>query len=261
MAEQPIKGPVLGIAWDGTGYGLDGTIWGGEFLRITDQTWQRAAHFQTFPLLGNHQAIRDPRRVALALWWETFGETLPDIFNRQFEALNLSLLKQLWQRKASPLTSSVGRLFDGVSALLNLVSTVSFEGQGAIALEAQVLDSANIRTYPYSLEMINNKTIIDWQPVITAIAMDLLSKNIPSIASQFHQTLIKIILDIAQQEQLENIILSGGCFQNRYLLEQTIVQLRKAGFNPVWPSLVPPNDGGLCLGQLLAVLARRQYQT
>ncbi|MEB3160496.1 MAG: carbamoyltransferase HypF, partial [Synechocystis sp.] len=190
MVEQQVTSPVLGIAWDGTGYGLDGTIWGGEFLRLTDHSWQRVAHFRPFPLLGNQQAIRDPRRIALALLWETFGEQLPDNFIKQFKALNLPLLKQLWQRQTSPLTSSVGRLFDGVSALLALVTTVSFEGQGAIALESQIgdpkIDQKNNTTYPYVLERVNHKTVIDWRPMIKAIALEIHTKSntIASIASQ-----------------------------------------------------------------------------
>jgi len=262
MAENQINGPVLGIAWDGTGYGLDGTIWGGEFLRITDQTWQRAAHFQPFPLLGNQQAIRDPRRIALALLWETFGENLPDYFTDLFKPLNLPFLQQLWQRKTSPMTSSVGRLFDGVSALLNLVTTVSFEGQGAIALESQVLERADFPSYPYGLEISESKIIIDWRPMIREITEEISThhQTIAAIASQFHQTLIQIIIDIAQRQGLENVVLSGGCFQNRYLLDQAIVQLRQAGFTPIWPTQVPPNDGGLCLGQLLATIQPRQYQ-
>jgi len=262
MAENQLPCPILGVAWDGTGYGLDGTIWGGEFLRITDQTWQRVAHVRPFPLIGNQQAIQDPRRIALALLWETFGEQVPDYFINQFQSLNLPLLKQLWQRQTSPLTSSVGRLFDGISALLNLVQIVSFEGQAAIAVEAQVIDQNNYSTYPYDLEMIDNKTIIDWRPMILVIAMELSTKirTIVSISSQFHHTLINILINIAQQKNLDNIVLSGGCFQNRYLLDQAIVQLRQAGLKPIWPTQFPPNDGGLCLGQLLAKIYPRKYQ-
>jgi hydrogenase maturation protein HypF len=263
MADQQVKEPVLGIAWDGTGYGLDGTIWGGEFLRLTDKTWQRVAYFRPFPLLGNQRAIQDPRRIALALLWETFGEQLPDKITKQFSALHLPLLKQLWQRKTSPLTSSVGRLFDGVSALLQLVTTVSFEGQGAIALESQTMKQENPAIYAYGLETVNHQTVLDWRPMIKAIAMEISTQETPiaSIASQFHHTLIAMMITIAQQQQLRHIVLGGGCFQNRYLLDQGITSLKQAGFTPIWPNHIPPNDGGLCLGQLWAKIHPRQYQT
>jgi hydrogenase maturation protein HypF len=158
------------------------------------------------------------------------------------------------------MTTSVGRLFDGIAALLNLVKTVSFEGQGAIALAAQVMESDNGQVYPYNLAVDAKKTIIDWRPMIRAIAEDLSTKTVATIAQQFHHTLIEIIVAIAHQQQLKTVVLSGGCFQNRYLLDQGIRQLTQAGFTPCWPTQIPPNDGGLCLGQLLAKVQPRRYQ-
>jgi hydrogenase maturation protein HypF len=260
MADQHISPPVLGIAWDGTGYGLDGTSWGGEFLRLTEHHWQRVAHFRPLPLIGNQQAIKDPRRIAVALLWEALGDQWPDLLERHFQGLKLPALKQLWQRQTAPLTTSVGRLFDGVSALLNLVTTVSFEGQGAIALEAQVMEAETVAPYPYDFVVMEDHTVIDWRPMIAAIAREIFRVSTATIASRFHHTLIQIMVDIAQQQGLERVVLGGGCFQNRYLLDQGITRLKEAGFIPIWPTQIPPNDGGLCLGQLLAHLYPREYQ-
>lgn len=275
MAEHGVtEEPVLGIAWDGTGYGMDGTIWGGEFLKITQDTWQRIAHLQPFHLLGNQQAIKYPHRIALALLWSTFGDDFSTDslgnwwdFNNDFkhkinsslnQDLNNKNLRQLWQRGEAPLTSSMGRLFDGISALIGLSNEVTFEGQAAMALESQVMPNLTEEYYPLTLNNKEAKLAVDWRSLIKAITTENRSKT-NLIATKFHNSLVNLIVTIAQQQGIEKVALGGGCFQNCYLLASTITALKKAGFSPLWPRKLPPNDGAICMGQLLAKIQPRQY--
>jgi hydrogenase maturation protein HypF len=255
MAEHHLAPPVLAVTWDGTGYGLDGTIWGGEFLRIEATTGQRVAHLAPFPLLGGEQAIKDPRRIALAL---CSGQDLPVSLVQTFSAQELKNLDYLrTQPHLCPLTSSVGRLFDGVSALLGLCETVTFEGQAAMALAAQVDETLPSAPYPFKLEG-TDPQLIQWRPLLQAIRQDLQdSVPVAKIATRFHHTLVAIIVTVAQGQGISRVVLGGGCFQNRFLLEQSIIGLRQAGFEVYWPRLVPPNDGGLALGQLWALHYRQ----
>jgi hydrogenase maturation protein HypF len=271
-----INEPVLGIAWDGTGYGMDGTIWGGEFLQITQDTWQRIGHLQAFYLLGNQQAIKYPYRIALALLWSTFDDDFSADslgnwldFNKGFKdkinsnlnkSLNNKNLYQLWQQQKAPQTSSMGRLFDGIAALIGLINEVTFEGQAAMALEAQVMPNLTEEYYPLTLNKKENekKLAVDWRSLIKAIITEDKNKT-NLIATKFHNSLVNLIVTIAQQQGIEKVALGGGCFQNCYLLASTITALKKAGFSPLWPRELPPNDGAICMGQLLAKIQPRQY--
>jgi hydrogenase maturation protein HypF len=275
MAEYGVMDePVLGIAWDGTGYGMDGTIWGGEFLKITQDTWQRIGHLQPFPLLGNQQAIKYPHRIALALLWSTFDDDFSadyleswlgfnndfkdKITSNLYEDLNNKNLYHLSQRGQAPLTSSMGRLFDGIAALIGLIDQVTFEGQAAMVLEAQVMPNLTRECYPFTLVDQGNELVVDWQPLIRTITTEERTK-INLISTKFHNTLVALIVAIAQYQEIEKVVLGGGCFQNRYLLANAISALKKAGFLPLWPRQLPPNDGALCMGQLLAKIQPRQY--
>ncbi|MBE9194260.1 carbamoyltransferase HypF [Synechocystis sp. LEGE 06083] len=275
MAEHEIMDePVLGIAWDGTGYGMDGTICGGEFLKITHNTWQRVGHLRPFPLLGNQQAIKYPHRIALALLWSTFGDNFSGDylknwlgFNNDFKDeittnlnkdLNNKNLHHLWRRGEASLTSSMGRLFDGIAALIGLIDQVTFEGQAAMVLEAQARPDLTKECYPFTLIDQGNKLVVDWQPLIRAITMEERTK-INLIATKFHNTLVALIVAVAKRQGVKKVVLGGGCFQNRYLLANVITALKKAGFWPLWPRQLPPNDGALCVGQLLAKIQPRQY--
>jgi hydrogenase maturation protein HypF len=278
VAEHRLKSPVLGIAWDGTGYGLDNTLWGGEFIHIHDHHWQRMAHFETFPLIGGEMAVKEPRRIALALL-ATANLEVPQSLKQAFSEDELRLFTKMLNRRLNcPLTSSVGRLFDGIAALLNLYPTITFEGQAAIALENQAIiqqfphskgdlgglnskgdlgESNNLLSYPFTLKQ-NSKSepiIIQWQPLLTSILQDLKEAlPISQIAAKFHHTLVEIIIAIAHQVGIPQVVLTGGCFQNAYLLEAAISRLKAENFLPYWPQNVPPNDGGLALGQVLATL-------
>ena len=258
IAEHNVQFPLLGIAWDGTGYGLDNTIWGGEFFYITNNKITRIASFLPFPLLGGNKAISEPKRIALALLYQIFGEfkNLPSnlgIIN-SFSSTELKLFKTMLSKKLnSPLTSSVGRLFDGISALLGLIDQVTFEGQVAMQLEFTINDLLTNETYPFQWQY-NSKycSYIDWKPIIKNIIQDYLyQKKLSLIAAKFHLTLVEIIKTIVDKMEVKNVILSGGCFQNKYLLENTINCLSREKITPYWSQKIPINDGGLALGQIV----------
>ncbi len=251
MAEHNLEPPLLGVAWDGTGYGTDGTIWGGEFFLVQDNSCQRAAHFRTFRLPGGDAAVKEPRRGALGLLHEIFGDALweqTDLIEN-FTAAELKTLRSMLRGQVnSPLTSSVGRLFDGVAALAGLRARSSFEGQAAMELEFMI-DPATADSYPFTMSG-TGPLVIDWEPALRAILADRRRQVRPGvIAARFHHLLADVILAVARHFRETRIALSGGCFQNRYLTERVIDQLEGAGFEPAWQQRVPPNDGGISLGQ------------
>jgi len=264
MAENQLTAPVLGVAWDGTGYGADGTIWGGEFLLVGEDSFERCAYLHPFRLPGGEQAIREPRRIALGLLLEMYADDLPELSRLGFSTSELTLIKGALARGINaPLTSSMGRLFDAVSALVGLRQCVSFEGQAAMELEF-ACDGVNTdRCYPINVAHVTTGKapaagIIEWQPVIAGILGDLAAGiSAGEIAAAFHNTMIEIIVRLAAQAQVEQVVLSGGCFQNKRLLEGSIYRLQKAGFRPSWSQKIPLNDGGIALGQIVA--ARREY--
>ncbi|MEM8778261.1 MAG: carbamoyltransferase HypF, partial [Cyanobacteria bacterium P01_G01_bin.49] len=178
VVENQLKLPILGVAWDGTGYGNDGTIWGGEFLAVTDKGYERIANFRSFKLPGGQQAIKDPKRIALGILFEIFGTfnhlNLP--FLETFSKPELNLIEIMLVRHLnSPSTSSVGRLFDGVAAIIGLCQKISFEGQGGMSLE-QAIDNLNTQEfYPYEVKGKNLPLIVDWELMIKAILEDVLS--------------------------------------------------------------------------------------
>lgn len=257
--------PVLGVSWDGTGYGPDGTIWGGEFLRLKPGGCQRVGHLRAFPLPGGDAAIREPRRSALGLLYALYGES---VFERDdlaplaaFPASERAVLRQMLQRGLNtPQTTSAGRLFDAVAALLDLRQRAGFEGQAAMALEFIADGVATDAVYPFSVnheytgDAPDSETLlVDWEPLVEALLADV-ARGVPSgvCAAIFHNTLAAVIVDVARRVGEPLVALSGGCFQNRRLLTLTIERLRAAGLRPLWPRLVPPNDGGIALGQIIA---------
>jgi len=255
MAEHDLKGPLLGVAWDGTGYGTDDTIWGGEFMLCNQEKWMRLATFRQFRLPGGDKAMREPRRSALGLLFELFGDRA--FFKKEIPSVNtfkqseLKIMKQMLDQKINaPLTSSVGRIFDAVSSLLNLRQQITYEGQAAIALEHLIPENKTDERYPYNITVAGDHWVIDWGPMIRKILLDLFSLNHRLIANKFHNTLSEIIVDIAMRTAEKTVVLSGGCFQNVYLIERTITQLKKHGFRPYWHQRIPTNDGGISAGQL-----------
>ncbi|WP_099240366.1 carbamoyltransferase HypF [Synechococcus sp. BDU 130192] len=265
MAEHQLESPLLGVAWDGTGYGEDGTIWGGEFFWVTKQGCEKIAHFKPFPLPGGDQASREPRRSALGLLSQFYDLqvlkklNLPTI--QAFSATELELLLLIFKKDINtPFTSGVGRLFDGVASLLDLRQRESFEGQAAMALEFSI-DGLQIPDF-YQFQYTKNDSIleIDSHGLFQGIIQDL-QNDLPEnfIAAKFHNTLVEIIFDIYLHtlklgfNSRKNIVLTGGCFQNKYLLEKTIQKLESSGANVYYPQKFPPNDGAIALGQIMVV--------
>ncbi len=242
MSENALRGPALGVAWDGTGYGLDGTIWGGEFLRIRPDGFSRIAHLRTFRLPGGERAVREPRRSALGVLFELFGRDLP--VDPGFAPPERDLLLAMLARGVqAPVTSSAGRLFDAVAALLGLCRVARFEGQAAIELESVV----------EPCEEAYAGAACDWEALVRAILDDIRhGVDVGRISARFHNSLAEVIVHAARAAGEERVVLTGGCFQNRYLSERAIRRLRESGFRPYWHRQVPPNDGGLALGQLVA---------
>ncbi|WP_271254658.1 carbamoyltransferase HypF [Pseudanabaena sp. Chao 1811] len=260
MVDNQIVAPVLGIAWDGTGYGTDGTIWGGEFLKITDSEFARIAHLQPFPLLGGDKAAKEPRRVALGMLWEIFGDRLWDLqlpTLQSFTNAELRILKTLLTKPQHlPKTSSIGRLFDAVASLLDIYQITSFEGQAAIALE-QICDTTIDDFYGMDVK---NDGEIDWTNLMQSILEDIQNQTaIATITTKFHNSLVAVIVAIAKQIEIEKVMLTGGCFQNRYLTERAIKKLTQAGFQVYYHQNIPPNDGGIAAGQIMAALREIYY--
>jgi len=267
MAENEIAPPLLGVSWDGTGFGADGTIWGGEFFQVTDIHIERIAYLRPFRLPGGDKAVREPRRPAIGLLYELFGETafemnqLPPF--QDISPIESSALKGMLQRKLnSPPTSSMGRLFDAVASLINLRQQMRYEGQAAMELEfaldgIETDEAYELRIVESGLRNEKPKMILDWEPMIKSILADV--KNDVStgkISVKFHNALAEAIISVAKRFGLKRVALSGGCFQNRYLTERAVRRLREEKFQPYWHQRVPPNDGGIALGQVVA--ARRE---
>jgi hydrogenase maturation protein HypF len=271
LADNQWQPPVLGVAWDGTGYGLDGTIWGGEFLWLPAESgFIRAAHLRTFPLPGGEKAVKEPRRCAVGLLYECLGEAAFDRLDlaplESFLPAELSILKMMLQRGLNtPYTSSMGRLFDAIAALLGLCQNVTFEGQAAIQLEFAIAGHVTDATYPYLVY--GEPLQFDYAPTIEAILQDLLDRVSPAIISAtFHNTLVAGLVDIAcrlrhQYPEMVKVVLTGGCFQNRYLLERSIKQLQLHDFLVGYHHQLPSNDGGISVGQIMAVLRLLKHES
>jgi hydrogenase maturation protein HypF len=261
MEEHKLEAPALGVSWDGTGYGPDGTVWGGEFLKITEHSFDRVGHFRYFPLPGGEKAIKEPRRTALGLLHEIFEGAVLDIDNlaplKSISPVEINILISMIQKKLNtPLTSSVGRLFDAVSSILGLCQYNTFEGKAAMKLEFVMDNLKTDENYDYTIINSENQIssyTIDWAPTIKSILDDLNFKTpVKSISAKFHNTLVEIIISMARHVGEEKVVLTGGCFQNKYLLERAIDRLNSEGFSTYWPERIPPNDGGIALGQIVA---------
>jgi hydrogenase maturation protein HypF len=268
MAENELPHPLLGVAWDGTGYGLDGTLWGGEFFLVAANSCERLAHLRQFRLPGGDQAAREPRRAALGLLYELLGEsafTMTDLAPVcAFSPAELAPLRTMLSRKLnSPLTSSVGRLFDAVAALAGLRQVAHFEGQAAMELEFSLEDPPSVGAYPFAVVAASRTPqhspfVLDWQPCVEALLADLRGgSRAAEISAKFHNGLVESIIEIARRCGQQRVALSGGCFQNRYLTERAVRRLQEEGFRPYWHQRVPPNDGGISLGQVVAALRQK----
>jgi hydrogenase maturation protein HypF len=263
MAENEIEGRVLGVSWDGTGYGDDGTIWGGEFFVIDAPSVRRVATFRAFHLPGGDQAVREPRRSALGLLHalasadERDGPVRTVALDRAFAPGELRVLTRMMERGLNaPLTTSVGRLFDGVASLIGLRHVTRYEGQAAMELEFAAEGSADAGAYEFRVGPVDRGDpcwVVDWAPVVRAVLADARAGTAPGVmAARFHNGLVEAIVAVARLAGEARVMLSGGCFQNRYLVERAVTRLREEGFRPYWHQRIPPNDGGIALGQAVA---------
>jgi len=291
MLDNNLSDRVLGVSWDGTGYGPDGTIWGGEFLVADFKNFRRFCTFRRFRLLGGEEAVREPRRVLLSMLYEIYGDeilksqrvvglesqrdmgserianrkhipasikqglqiaNLKDIFTETELMLFLQMLKKDFN---SPFTTSAGRVFDAVSSLLGICHKANYEGQAAMMLE-NCAEKVSGNAYPVDISKEKDIYIFNWAPVLENIIADMRNNiDIKIISHNFHVTLSQLILQVAKiakkEEGLDTVCLSGGVFQNKVLTEMAVSLLNDNGFHVYTHRILPPNDGGLSLGQLI----------
>jgi hydrogenase maturation protein HypF len=277
MAEHGLTGPVLGLSWDGTGYGPDGTVWGGESLRCEGAQFTRVAHLRTFALPGGDQAMREPRRSALGLLYEIMGPAAAEHVRDWFTPAELrTLLTVLASGRHAPRTSSMGRLFDAVAALTGLPQRVSFEGQAAMALEFAADKNLHeayplpvgqdfqpdivgqVANLPEQRQIENLPYVADWEPLVRSVLADVAAGEPASrISARFHNALAVLAVAIAGRAGVRDVVLTGGCFQNALLAARVRAKLREAGYTVYLHHDIPPGDGGIALGQVYVAAMQR----
>ena len=280
MAENGIHHKVIGVAFDGLGYGDDNKFWGGEFLIADFSEYERAGHLDYVPMPGGEQAIKEPWRMAVSYLYQIYGNDIPLIntpltphFTGETKTILdhpkiKVLLKMLSQRIHCPLTSSMGRLFDGVASLLDLQHSVNYEGQAAIKLES-IADEHITEHYPFDIDVSAGARcgvpfIIQWQPIIKHILADVQCKVAnPIISARFHNSIVDMVYQVCiilrGSKGINDVVLSGGVFQNTFLLCGLVKKLKLQGFTVYTHKKVPCNDGGISLGQ--AVIAGERLKT
>ena len=261
MVDNRVEAPVIGVSLDGTGYGSDGHIWGGEFLVADYKGFRRIGHLEYLPLPGGDAAIKKPYRIAVGYLLKLLGEdsfSSELAFLKQIDAVEIEFIKrQIQAGLNSPLTSSMGRLFDAVSALIGIRGEIDYEGQAAVELEMIAYDDkgkAGNKGYPYSIIEHDGVSIIQLKELLSAIVEDLyqgVSKA--TISAKFHNTVVRMVCEmcqlIAERTGINQVALSGGVFQNRLLLRKVVSSLESANFSVLTHKQVPCNDGGISLGQ------------
>lgn len=252
--ENGVKGEALGVSWDGTGYGFDGSIWGSEFFLIDDENFEHIGQFRKFYLPSGEKAIKEPKRTLAGILYEIYGSDILNsaILRSKFNETELKLIvNQIDKKINSPECVSAGRLFDAVASLIGITDYSNFEGQAAMKLEFSIEKGVDEH---YEFEFLKNEIIkINWEKIITGIIRDIeygIQKS--KIATKFHNTLTEIIVEFAKYTNQKKILLSGGCFQNVYLLERTIERLKQESFQVYWHQRIPTNDGGISFGQIAA---------
>ncbi len=247
MAENLIQNEdIFSVCWDGTGYGEDGTLWGGEFLIVNYHSYKRVLHIRPFKLIGGEKAVKEPKRVALSILFEMYGKSLPDLPTvRAFKDKEVGLLYNVWEKGVnSPISSSAGRLFDAVASILDIRQVLSYEGQSGMIME-NFYDWSVKDFYPFDI----GKNV-DWKPIFEAVIKD--SSDLSVKITRFINTLAYIIIKAYKTygEGLK-LGLSGGVFQNKYLTEKVISLAKEENIPVLVHKKVPANDGGLSLGQLV----------
>ena len=268
LAEHGLEGPALGVTWDGTGYGDDGTVWGGEFLLGDAAAFVRVAHLRPFRLPGGDAAVREPRRSAIGLLAGALGPSWTSRDDlaavRAFTPRERATLARMIERGvSSPVTTSAGRLFDGFAALLGLAERSTFEGQAAMRLEIAA-EGGGKGAYPLDLSPSapGGPWVLDWGPMLEAALADV-ARGLPAAvaAARVHGALVGAIVRVAARAGAARVALSGGCFQNRRLTEGALAALTAAGHEVLLHRHVPPNDGGISLGQAAVAAARLGRRT
>ncbi|AUI57347.1 carbamoyltransferase HypF [Amycolatopsis sp. BJA-103] len=265
MAENRLDGETIGVIFDGTGYGDDGTIWGGEFLVGGYRDARRVAHLRTVPLLGGDKAVTEPIRTGFALALDAFGETSAAV--NAFPVLETldeqarHVFATMAQRGINaPPASSMGRLFDGVAALLAITTHAEYEAQGPIELEGLLERDFTMAEQEHRYRFGLNDREIDPRPVIRALAADRAAGlDSATLSRRFHSAVVDMVVDRCQalrESGTHRVVLSGGVFLNEFLVVNCMVELRKAGFDPYCHQQVPTNDGGISLGQIVVADAR-----
>ncbi|MEJ5348226.1 MAG: carbamoyltransferase HypF [Desulfosoma sp.] len=257
LAEKQFDGPVLGVALDGTGYGPDGTIWGGEFLYVHQETWRRLGRFYHLPLPGGDRAVKEPWRTALGALWILAGDSVEEryaFFTERWPEKERRLVLRMLQRKINtPLTSSCGRLFDVIASLCGVRDRISYEGQAAVELEQSIQEDSN--TYDAALYEEDGLWVLDSRPLIAQVAEDL-QQHVPSsvVACRFHRGLVvaieKLLEELSHETGLRTVALSGGVFQNVFVHTNLQRRLQKSGWHVLVHEQVPPNDACISLGQV-----------
>ena len=250
-AENNVEGPYLGVSWDGTGYGLDGAIWGGEFFRVENGKYERVAHLRPFGLPGGDAAVREGWRSAASLIFEVLGPDgdVPDLPTGKSFSDQSKIVYMLRNRINIVPTTSVGRLFDAVASITGIAQRNRFEGQAAMLLENEIGALRTEEAYP----LIGG----DWVPLIAEVIRDKRQAlSVSAIAARFHNALVNWIVEVAATVGEKQVVLSGGVFQNRYLTERASAVLESRGFVVHTHQRVPPNDGGIALGQAVMSLLK-----
>ena len=264
IAENGIQHKVIGVAFDGTGYGEDENIWGGEFLLADLKSFKRVTHFKYIPMPGGEAAIKNPWMMAASYLYTCFGEDFLNLdleFVRRLDFSKWEIIRKMLDQKVNLfLTSSAGRLFDAVSVLLNFREKTNYEGQPAIELEFWA-DEKIRDGYGYEITRGNALYLIHPELIIKGVVNDLIKKERKStISAKFHNTMARIINDVCsklrKEHELNSVCLSGGVFQNMFLLNRACALLSRSKFKVYTHHLVPPNDGGISLGQ--AVIANQR---
>lgn len=269
MAENGVKAPALGVTWDGSGWGPDGTVWGGEFLHVNEDGYRRVARLRPLRLAGSERAVREPRRCGLSVLFEALGE---QVFEREefnpvqaFSAAERKIVAaMLRQGLNSPWTSSAGRLFDAVASLIGVRQISRYEGQAAMELEWLAAQSKESSAYEFDLTPAGSDMApaeLDWAPMVCGLMADVILKTRQEVmARKFHNTLAEMIARIAGEYAGLPVALSGGCFQNRLLTELTVARLAAGEVKVYWHQRVPPNDGGIALGQVVAAARQLRFE-
>jgi hydrogenase maturation protein HypF len=267
LAEHGLEGPAVGAIYDGTGYGTDGTVWGGELLVGGLTGFERVGSLWPVRMPGGEAAIREPWRMACAWLTEAFGDPgpLPALLARLVDERSWRAMSRVGaSAKVSPVTTSMGRLFDAVAALCGIRARVNYEGQAAIELEAAAADGTHA---PYDLPVVEagdripGGVTMDARETVRAVARDLDSgAPIPAVAARFHAAVAdataRACAATAERRGLDTIVLSGGVFQNRLLLERTAATLDAGGLRVLTPERLPAGDGGISFGQAAVAAAR-----